>query len=280
MLTFPHFNPIAFSIGGLEVHWYGIMYMLGFLSFIYFGKLRLKMYGHVFITSSIIDDMIFYGAIGVIAGGRLGYCLFYQPGFYLSHPINIFKTWDGGMSFHGGMLGVFVVCYLFARKYKYSFFDVSDFIAPLITFGLFFGRLGNFINGELWGRITTSRIPWAMIYPQSGSMLPRHPSEIYEMIGEGIVLTLILWIYARKPRKVGQISGIFMIGYGLIRFTLEYFREPDPFLEKFAHTTGLSMGQWLCVPMIIIGIIIFVYASKKAPIRQIPNGNDNNKTNS
>lgn len=269
MLTFPHINPIAFSIGSLDVHWYGIMYMLGFLSFIYFGKLRLKLYGHVFITKAIIDDMIFYGAISVIVGGRLGYCLFYQPAFYFTHPLNIVKTWDGGMSFHGGMLGVFITCYLLARKYKYTFFDVSDFVAPLITFGLFFGRLGNFINGELWGRVTTSSIPWAMIYPQSGSMLPRHPSEIYEMLGEGVVLTLILWIYANKPRRVGQVSAVFMMSYGIIRFTLEYFREPDAFLEKFAHTTGLSMGQWLCLPMIIVGIIIFIYATKKGPIRKV-----------
>lgn len=172
------------------------------------------------------------------------------------------------MSFHGGMLGVLFVAYMFARKYKQNFFVVSDFIAPLVPMGLFFGRIGNFINGELWGRITTSTIPWAMIYPQSGSMLPRHPSELYEALGEGILLFLILWIYASKPRKVGQISGIFVIGYGIIRFCLEFFREPDAFLLSFAHRTGLSMGQWLCVPMILAGIIIYYYSSKR-PISEI-----------
>ena len=268
MLMYPKLNPVALSIGPLKIHWYGIMYVLGFLFFIYAGKWRIKKYGNTFWTSKLVDDFIFYGALGVVIGGRLGYCFFYQPIYFITNPIKIFQVWGGGMSFHGGMLGVLFVAYMFARKYKQNFFVVSDFIAPLVPMGLFFGRIGNFINGELWGRITTSTIPWAMIYPQSGSMLPRHPSELYEALGEGILLFLILWIYASKPRKVGQISGIFVIGYGIIRFCLEFFREPDAFLLSFAHRTGLSMGQWLCVPMILAGIIIYYYSSK-IPISEI-----------
>lgn len=263
---YPKLNPIALSIGPLKVHWYGLMYMLGFIWFLMAGKWRIKKYGPNFLTSTSVDDLLFYGALGVILGGRLGYCLFYQPMHFLSHPLEILKIWDGGMSFHGGMLGVFVMTYVFAKKIGRSFFDISDFIAPLVPMGLFFGRIGNFINGELWGRVTSSTLPWAMVFPQSGSMLPRHPSEIYEALGEGILLTLILWVYARKKRKVGQVSGVFMIAYGVIRFSLEYFREPDAFLLKFAKTTGLSMGQWLCIPMIVAGVIIFYYSGKRKMI--------------
>ena len=266
MLMYPQMNPVALSLGPLKVHWYGVMYMLGFMFFVLAGKWRIKKYGHPFITNKLIDDMLFYGALGVVIGGRLGYCLFYQPSFYLLHPLNIVKTWDGGMSFHGGMLGVFFALYLLGRKAHRTFFEFSDFIAPLVPMALFCGRIGNFINGELWGRFTTAALPWAMVFPQSGSMLPRHPSQLYEAIGEGIILTLILWVYARKPRFVGQISGVFMMGYGCIRFIIEYFREPDAFLLSLADKTGLSMGQWLCMPMIIIGIIIYSVATKKAKV--------------
>jgi phosphatidylglycerol:prolipoprotein diacylglycerol transferase len=262
MLMYPKLNPVAINLGPLKIHWYGIMYMLGFLFFLYGGKWRLKKYGHTFLTSRLLDDLLFYSAFGVVLGGRLGYCLFYQPIHYLTSPLDILKIWDGGMSFHGGMLGVFVALYLFSKKYNHTFFEVSDFVAPLVPIGLMFGRLGNFINGELWGKITTSAIPWAMIFPQSGTMLPRHPSQLYEALGEGILLTVILWVYASKSRRVGQVSGVFMIGYGIVRFTLEYFREPDWFLLEFSKMTGLSMGQWLCIPMIIAGIIIFYCASK------------------
>lgn len=265
MLTYPQLNPVAISLGPINVHWYGIMYVFGFLFFVYCGKWRLKKYGSNFWTAKLIDDFVFYGALGVVIGGRLGYCLFYQPSNYFANPLDILKVYKGGMSFHGGMLGVIVVAYLFASRHKQNFFVISDFLAVLVPMGLFFGRIGNFINGELWGRVTTSSlIPWAMIYPQSGSLLPRHPSEIYEALGEGILLMIILWFYARKPRKTGQVSGMFLLCYGLIRFCLEYFRAPDIFLSQFAKNTGLSMGQWLCVPMIIAGLIIFIWASKQS----------------
>ena len=263
MLMYPQLNPVAVAIGTLKIHWYGVMYMLAFIYFVFVGKWRIKLYNHPIITNQTMDDLLFYGVLGVVLGGRLGYCLFYQPGYYLSHPFDIIKTWDGGMSFHGGLVGVLVAVYFVAKKYNTTFFVVSDFIAPLVPMGLFFGRIGNFINGELWGRITTSKLPWMMVFPQSGSLLPRHPSELYEAIGEGLILTLILLIYAHKSRKIGQVSGVFMIGYGCIRFFLEYFREPDAFLLTFAQKTGLSMGQWLCLPMIIIGILILYIATKK-----------------
>jgi phosphatidylglycerol---prolipoprotein diacylglyceryl transferase len=261
MLIYPHINPIALSIGSLKVHWYGIMYMLGFIFFLFLGKWRIRYYKHPVFTTVMVDDFLFYGALGVILGGRIGYCLFYKPLFYLANPADIFKVWDGGMSFHGGMLGVLFALWLLSRKLKCSFFEVSDFVAPLVPIGLFFGRCGNFINGELWGRISESGLPWMMFFPNSGTMLPRHPSQIYEALGEGVLLFLILWIFANKPRKVGQVSGVFMIGYGIIRFGLEYFREPDSFLIEFAQSTGLSMGQWLSLPMIIIGLVIYYYAT-------------------
>jgi phosphatidylglycerol:prolipoprotein diacylglycerol transferase len=262
MLMYPKLNPVALSFGKIKVYWYGIMYMLSFLWFLLGAKWRIKKYGNQFLTSKLIDDLLFNCALGVVIGGRLGYCLFYQPAYFFSHPLSIVKTWEGGMSFHGGMLGVFFAVYLFTRKYKQPFYMVSDFIAIFIPLCLLFGRLGNFINSELPGRFATSNIPWAMVYPRSGSMLPRHPSSLYEILGEGIILGLVLWIYAGRPRKLGQISGLFLMGYGVIRFIIEYFRAPDVFLADLVEKTGLSMGQWLCIPMIVGGAIMFYYASK------------------
>ena len=264
MLMYPKIDPIAVNLGSLKIHWYGIMYMLGFLFFILVGKWRAKYYQHPFINDKLVDDMLFYGVLGVVLGGRLGYCLFYQPAYYLAHPFDIIKTWDGGMAFHGGLLGVFTAIYLIARKNHRNFFEFSDFIAPLIPPALFFGRIGNFINGELWGRITTSNVWWGMIFPNSGSMLPRHPSQLYEALGEGVLLMVILWIYSNHKRKLGQTSGVFMLSYGLIRFFIEYFRQPDSFLNDLATQTGLSMGQWLCLPMIISGITIYTIATKRS----------------
>lgn len=263
MLFYPHIDPVALSIGPVKIHWYGIMYVLGFLFFIHAGKWRIKRYNSQFWTPKLVDDFILYGAIGVVLGGRIGYCLFYQPEFFLANPINILKVWNGGMSFHGGMLGVVLVMFIFAYIHKQNFFIIGDFCALLTPAGLFFGRVGNFINGELWGRVMTSNLPWGMVFPQSGTMLPRHPSQIYEMLGEGIILLIILWLFASKPRKNGQISGLFLISYGMIRFIIEYFREPDSFLLNFAQQTGFSMGQWLCLPMIIVGLLIFIVSSKK-----------------
>lgn len=263
MLVYPQLNPVALSLGPIKVHWYGLMYLLGFLFFLYGGKWRLKKYGHPFLTGELLEELLFYGVFGVILGGRLGYCLFYKPEYYLANPIEIIKVWHGGMAFHGGILGAIIALFLFSRRIKCNFFALCDFVAPLIPFGLMCGRIGNFINGELWGRVTSSNLAWAMVYPQSGNLLPRHPSEIYEALGEGLLLMIILWAYASKKRNIGAISGMFMLSYGIIRFFLEYFREPDEFLQNLVQVTGFSMGQMLCLPMILIGLIVYYLSYRR-----------------
>jgi phosphatidylglycerol---prolipoprotein diacylglyceryl transferase len=187
-----------------------------------------------------------------VIGGRVGYALFYKPGQYLSSPLDILMVWKGGMSFHGGLLGVIAAMALFARSRKRSFLEVTDLIAPCVPTGLASGRVGNFINGELWGRAADASLPWAMVFPQSGSNLARHPSQIYQFLMEGLLLFTLLWWYGQKPRGRGQVSGAFLVGYGVFRFIAEYFREPDSFLGLLA--LGMSMGQWLCVPMVLVGV--------------------------
>jgi phosphatidylglycerol:prolipoprotein diacylglycerol transferase len=198
--------------------------------------------------------------LGVILGGRLGYVLFYKFGYYLGHPFDVLKLWEGGMSFHGGFLGVVVAMLLFARKTGKTFFEVSDFVAPLVPLGLAAGRLGNFINGELWGRVTSADAWWAMVFPLVDSQ-PRHASQLYEFCLEGIILFTLLWLFSGKDRPRGQTSALFLIGYGLARFTVEFAREPDSFLGFLA--LGLSMGQWLSLPMILAGIALFAHAAKR-----------------
>lgn len=247
----PQFDPVALQIGPFAIHWYGLMYLMAFGQFLLLGRLRVnqpQMKSQGFVPRDL-EDILFVAVLGVVLGGRLGYCLFYMPGFYLANPLDIFKVWEGGMSFHGGFLGVLAALYWIAKKRGMSFFMVSDMIAPLVPFGLAFGRLGNFINGELWGRSTD--LPWAMIFPQAGDSVARHPSQLYQFAGEGILLGLILWFYARSPRKVSQTSGVFLIGYGFFRFLVEFAREPDRFLGTLS--LGLSMGQWLSIPMILFG---------------------------
>lgn len=261
MLRYPQFDPVALHIGPLAVHWYGLMYLFGFGLVYLLGRWRIsqgKVQGGF--TPRDLEDLIFYSVIGVVAGGRLGYVLFYKPGYYFSHPLEIFYLWQGGMSFHGGLLGVILVMLFFARKRGVSFFTVSDFIAPLIPLALAMGRLGNFINGELWGR--PSSVPWAMVFPQSGDGIPRHPSQLYELGLEGIALFIVMWWFARKPRPTGQVSAVFLIGYGLFRFLVEFTREPDNFLGLLAG--GLSMGQWLSIPMVVFGVLLFVLTAKRS----------------
>lgn len=263
MLIYPKIDPIAFSLGPIKFHWYGLMYVLSFTFFVYAAKWRLKKYGHPVMTAKLVDDFLLSGILGTVIGGRLGFCLFYQPAYYLSHPLDMLKTWDGGMSFHGGMIGVFVAIYWFSRKIKSNFFVISDFVAPFIPICLLFGRIGNFINGELWGRLCSPNLPWGMVFPDSGTMLPRHPSQLYEAFAEGIVLFIIMLIYAgSKQRKLGQTSGVFMIGYGFARFCLEFFREPDSFATGVVQMTGLSLGQFYSFPMILAGILILWWGSK------------------
>ncbi|MFT0545849.1 prolipoprotein diacylglyceryl transferase [Allopusillimonas ginsengisoli] len=259
MLQYPQIDPIALQLGPIAIHWYGLMYLVGFALVWLLGRWRINQ-GKTDLTLRDLEDIIFYGVLGVVIGGRLGYVLFYKPGDYLAHPLEILYLWQGGMSFHGGLIGVLVVLFLFARKRKKTFLEIGDFIAPLIPLGLAAGRMGNFINGELWGRATT--VPWGMVFPQTGDGIPRHPSQLYEMGLEGFALFALLWWFARKPRPTGQISAVFLMGYGTFRFLVEFTREPDYFLGLLAG--GLSMGQLLSLPMIAIGAVIFYLSAKKS----------------
>ena len=269
MLTHPEINPVALQLGPLAIHWYGLTYLAAFGLFFFLASLRLRHEPYASITGpgawsrKDIEDILFLGVMGVVIGGRLGYCLFYKPGYYLSHPLEIFAVWQGGMSFHGGMLGVLASQVWFARSRHRPWLQVMDFIAPCVPTGLAAGRVGNFINGELWGRFSSPDLPWGMVFRHSGSMLPRHPSQVYQFLMEGLLLFVLLWLYARKPRKMGQVSGAFLVGYGVFRFIAEFFREPDDFLGILA--LGMSMGQWLCVPMVAAGIWLWFWASNRTP---------------
>ncbi|MDP3636815.1 MAG: prolipoprotein diacylglyceryl transferase [Azonexus sp.] len=262
MLLHPQFDPVALSLGPLSIRWYGLMYLLAFVQFILLGRYRIKTQPG-FLTVDQLDDLLFYGMLGVILGGRLGQVFFYEPVYFLAHPLEIFAIWQGGMSFHGGFLGVLLAILLWARKHQFAWLDVADFIAPLIPLGLATGRIGNFINGELWGRVTDPSLPWAMVFPQAGDLLPRHPSQLYHVGLEGILLFVILWLYTRKPRQRGAASGVFLIGYGVFRFVTELFREPDTGI--FGHSYSISMGQWLSLPMILLGIVLLTLACRKRP---------------
>jgi phosphatidylglycerol:prolipoprotein diacylglycerol transferase len=268
MLMYPQINPVALQLGPLAVHWYGLTYLAAFGLFMFLGIRRLRHAPFASITGpgawsrKDVEDILFLGVMGVILGGRLGYCLFYKPGHYLANPLEILYVWQGGMSFHGGLLGVIGSMVWFAWSRKRPFLQVADFVAPCVPTGLAAGRVGNFINGELWGRYASPDLPWAMVFPQSGSMMPRHPSQVYQFLLEGILLFILLWLYARKERAPGQVAAAFLFGYGVFRFIAEFFREPDTFLGLLP--LGMSMGQWLCVPMILGGAGVWVWARGQA----------------
>lgn len=258
MFVHPAIDPVALSIGPLAVHWYGLMYLLSFLLGWGLGIVRTRQ-PHVHWTREEVGDLLFYIVLGVVIGGRVGYMLFYQPGLLLENPLQLFYIWQGGMSFHGGMLGVFAAAGWFARATQRSFFDITDFVAPIVPVGLFFGRIANFINGELIGRVTD--VPWAMIYPHIDSA-PRHPSELYEAALEGLLLFAILWWFASRARPRMAVSGLFLLGYGCLRFFVEFFRQPDPFLG-FVAFGWMTMGQLLSVPMILGGVLLLGLAYGK-----------------
>jgi len=259
MLTHPQFDPVALQIGPLAIRWYGLMYLLAFLAFYLLGRWRLRHthYGPgTGLRPSDVEDLLFYGVVGVVLGGRLGYVLFYKPAYYLQHPLEILAVWQGGMAFHGGLIGVLVACALFARRRGLGFLQLMDFVAPLVPLGLAAGRFGNFLNGELWGRATD--LPWAMVFPQSGTDIARHPSQLYQFAGEGLLLFVLLWAYSSRPRPVGRVCGMFMLGYGVLRFAAEFAREPDAFLGLLAG--GLTMGQLLSLPMMAAGLYLLFRA--------------------
>ncbi len=263
MLTHPDFNPVAFSIGPLAVRWYGLMYLLGFVLFTVLGRLRARDAWRGFSTRDV-EDLLFWGVFGVILGGRLGYVLFYRPDYYAAHLLEIPMLWKGGMASHGGIVGVIVVLWLFARSRGKAFFQVTDFAVPLIPLGLAAGRLGNFINGELWGRPADPAVwPWAMVFPQAHDGIPRHPSQLYQFGLEGLLLFAVLWWYSRRPRLPGTVSCLFLIGYGTLRIVAEFAREPDSYLGFLA--LHLSMGQWLSLPMVAGGAILLLVLLRRRP---------------
>lgn len=273
MLIHPSIDPVALQIGPVAVHWYGLTYLAAFALFMFLGNRRLRHAPFATIKGSHawsprdVEDILFMGVLGVVLGGRLGYCIFYKPGYYLTHPLEVFAIWQGGMSFHGGMLGVIVAMVWFARSRSKPFWQVADFVAPCVPTGLAAGRVGNFINGELWGRLADPSLPWGMIFRGAGPQ-PRHPSQVYQLLLEGLTLFVLLWLYAGKsgkPPRQGQVAAAFLLGYGVLRFTAEFFREPDAHLGLLS--LGMSMGQWLCLPMVAAGAALWVWAGRRQPER-------------
>ena len=255
MLVHPQFDPVAVHLGPLAIRWYGLMYLVGFALVWMVGRYAIKTRPHSAWTAQDLGDALFYGILGTILGGRLGYVLFYKFGDYLAAPWKVFYVWEGGMSFHGGFLGVVIAMIWFARSRRQDWLRITDFIAPLVPLGLAAGRMGNFINAELWGR--PAQVPWAMVFPNV-DQAARHPSQLYEFALEGVALFVILWLFTLKPRPRGTASALFLIGYGVFRFGVEYTREPDSFLGFLA--LGLTMGQWLSAPMVIAGAGLLAWA--------------------
>ena len=266
MLIHPQIDPVALQVGPFAVHWYGLTYLAAFALFMWLGTRRLRHQPFAALTGSAawsrrdVEDILFLGVMGVVLGGRIGYCLFYKPGYYFAHPLEVFAVWQGGMSFHGGLLGVIASMIWFAHSRKRPFWQVADFVAPCVPTGLAAGRVGNFINGELPGRLADPGLPWGMVFRGAGD-LPRHPSQVYQFLLEGLLLFVLLWWYAGKQRMQGQVAAAFLTGYGLFRFIAEFFREPDAHLGLLS--LGMSMGQWLCVPMIVGGIGLWFWAGRR-----------------
>ena len=261
MLSYPEIEPIALQLGPLAIRWYGLMYLAGFIAALWLGGRRARKPGAV-LNPEQVSDLIFYGALGVVLGGRFGYVFFYNFDQFLADPIWLFKVWEGGMSFHGGLLGVITAMVLYARKLGITFFQLADFTAPLVPIGLGLGRIGNFIGSELWGRV--SDVPWAMVFPNGGP-LPRHPSQLYQFALEGVALFLILWFYSAKPRPRMAVSGLFLLCYGVFRFVVEFVRQPDEHLG-FIALDWLTMGQLLSLPMVIVGAALMVWGHHKFPV--------------
>lgn len=264
MLAYPHIDPVALQLGPLKVHWYGLMYLTGFAAAWWLGVRRARWPGAI-LAPGQVSDLVVYGALGVVLGGRIGYILFYDLAAYMAEPLNIFKLWQGGMSFHGGLIGVLLAMALYGRKLQRGFFEMTDFIAPLVPIGLGAGRIGNFINGELWGKV--SDVPWAMIFP-AGGPLARHPSQLYQAALEGALLFIILWSYSARPRPRMAVSGMFLVFYGLFRFMVEFVRVPDAQLGYLAFG-WVTMGQVLSLPMLLAGAGLLLFAYRKTSSHRI-----------
>lgn len=262
-LNFPDIDPVMVSIGPLfgygplNIHWYGVMYAVAFGIAYWLASRAAAKPGSGW-TKEQVSDLLFFGFIGVIVGGRLGYVFFYNFDQLLAEPLYLFKTWQGGMSFHGGLLGVLLAMAWFAKRYQKSYLELGDFVAPLIPLGLAAGRLGNFINGELWGR--TTDVPWAMVFPHAGAE-PRHPSQLYHVALEGVLLFVIIMLVRRLNPATGTLGGVFLLGYGVFRFIVEFFRQPDSQLGVLS--AGMTMGQWLCLPMMAAGLGLIIYVNSK-----------------
>ncbi|MES9874652.1 MAG: prolipoprotein diacylglyceryl transferase [Candidatus Sedimenticola sp. 6PFRAG7] len=275
MLTYPDIDPVAIAVGPVSIHWYGLMYLVGFFGGWWLGRIRAARPGSSW-TEQQVDDLLFYIVLGVVLGGRLGYVLFYGFSDLLNDPLSLLRIWEGGMSFHGGLLGVMLAMWLFGRRYDKGFFQSTDFIAPLVPIGLGTGRIGNFINGELWGG--PGSVPWAMqvscarfqelcstkLQLPHGTVYtpPLHPSPLYEAMLEGLVLFLILWLYSSRPRPTMAVSGLFLIFYGIFRFSVEFVRMPDAHIGYLAFE-WLTMGQLLTLPMLIGGLLLMGLAYQK-----------------
>ena len=259
MLVHPQIDPVIFQIGPLAVRWYGLMYLLGFAAFWWLGKKRAQR-SDSFIRPEQVGDLLFYSVLGVIIGGRLGSVFFYHFDLFVDNPLYLFRIWEGGMSFHGGLLGVILALWLYQRKYGWGFLRLCDFVAPLVPLGLGFGRIGNFINGELWGRAT--ELPWGMVFPAAADQLARHPSQLYQAGLEGALLFVILWIFSSRSRPVGSVCSLFVLLYGIFRFLIEFVREPDPHLG-FIALDWMTMGQLLTLPMMAVGAFVFWLSYRK-----------------
>ncbi|MBT8139465.1 MAG: prolipoprotein diacylglyceryl transferase [Gammaproteobacteria bacterium] len=256
MLTYPEIDPVIFSIGPVAVRWYGTMYLLGFLASYWLGRRRAQKPWSP-LAKEQVEDLVFYGALGAVLGGRVGYTFFYGFERLLEDPLWLFRIWEGGMSFHGGLLGVILAIWLFARKSGRAFGDICDFVAPLTPLGLGFGRLANFINAELYGRATD--VPWAMVFPGDPQQLPRHPSQLYQFVLEGVLLFALLWWFSAGQRPRWAVSGMFLIGYSMVRLGVEFFREPDATLV-FGE---LTRGQFLSLPMLLAGVLMIVFGARR-----------------
>ena len=272
-MIYPHIDPVALKLGPLAIHWYGLMYLVGIFGGWYLLVRRCRK-PWVDWTPNQVSDLIFYVAVGVVLGGRIGYVLFYNLPYYADHPLRVFYVWDGGMSFHGGLVGVMIAAWIFARRHRRHFFGIMDFIAPVVPIGLGAGRIGNFINGELWGKVAD--LPWAMRLPctqerfarycgghlHPGYSLPHQPSQLYEMLLEGVALFVICWWFSARPRPRMAVSGVFALGYGVFRFAVEFIRLPDPQLGYLAFG-WLTMGQVLSIPLIIVGALLLWLAYRR-----------------